>query len=108
MHKVAGRRLESNLVGDSSTTAGWNSLVEAQITAYRRISTKRYPQMFPQDNVAGLAVFVCVRIESVNDSKLLLLELHEKYRIKRRSIHSASAPMTCTAKEISESIIHIR
>ena len=64
--------------------------------------------MHPQGSVAVRVVKVCLRVESVNDSKLPLSELHEKYRLKRRSIHSASAPMTCIAKKISESIIYIR
>ena len=64
--------------------------------------------MYPQDGVAGLVVKVCVRMESVNDSKLPLLELHEKYWLKRRSIRSTSAPMICATSEISEYIIYIR
>ena len=53
-------------------------------TQYREISTKRYPQMYPQDSVAGRVVKVCVRMKSVSDSKRPLPELHEKYRLKCR------------------------
>ena len=172
-HKAAGRRFESDLVGDSSTAAAGNSLVEAQTIAYRLQQASGYtpgdgdecvqvfihdlpartgqgalawqprarpkmgagarsalgvpkstrvkllgvpahfneavpPPAYPQDSVAGHVLKVCVRVESANDSKLALLELHEKYRPKCRSIRSRSAQMPCAANEISESIIYIR
>ena len=74
---------------------------------YRHISTKPYPQTYPQDIVAGLVVTACVGMESVIDAQLPLLEF-QRYRLKCRSIRSTSALMICTANEIStdRAIVH--
>ena len=92
-------------VHDLSARAGRGALAWG---GYQHISTKRYPQMRPQGSVAVRVVKVCLRVESVNDSKLPISELHEKYRLKRRSTRSTSAPMICAANENSESIIYIK
>ena len=54
-HKAAGRRFESDLVGDSSTAAAGNSLVEAQTIAYRLQQASGYT---PGDGDECVQVFI--------------------------------------------------
>ena len=66
------------------------------------------PDVPPRTVLLGSRSKLCVRMESVNDSKGPISKLHEKYRLKCRSIRSTSAPMICVANEILVSIIYIR